>query len=256
MWKIEIKNWFNVPSSDQTKQFYDDLMEGDEKRGIFGKDTRFNAVRVSQRESVHKYFGEVIKPYIKKNDRVLDFGCGPGSFVAIASKYCDEIIGVDISTRFTSLCEKTIQKLNLKNAKALQIFQGNLPFQNHSFDVVIMVDVLHHLDNISKDLEEALRVLKSGGQVLIFEPNKLNPLIAVMHALDRNEWGLLKLGTPRIYKKILTPYLEINEISFNGIVIGPESSIFPMISDLLDKDNVKPLLGWLNPKIFISGRKR
>jgi ubiquinone/menaquinone biosynthesis C-methylase UbiE len=193
---------------------------------------------------------------LKNSDRVLDFGCGPGSFVAVTSQYCGEIIGVDIGSHFTTICEETIRQLNLKNAKALQVSPGTLPFQDHYFDAVIMVDVIHHLDNIAKHIEEVFRVIRPGGRVLIFEPNKLNPMIAVMHALDRNEWGLLKLGTPSKYREILSPYLEIDEISFNGIVIGPESGVFPMISDFLNKDYVHAILGWLNPKIFISGRRR
>ncbi|HIJ85365.1 MAG: SAM-dependent methyltransferase [Magnetococcales bacterium] len=250
-----MKNFFKTSSSSQTAQFYDALMEGEEKRWTLGKDTRFNAVRIARRASTHKYFGNVVRPHLKENDVVLDFGCGPGSFLAVASLFCQKIIGVDISQKFIDSCDSTLRELNLGNAEAQHIAPGNLPFSDHTFDAVIMVDVLHHLENIDPNLREVCRVLKPGGKMLIFEPNLLNPMMALMHALDRNEWGLLKLGTPWRYRRVLKSFLKIDTLAFNGIVIGPESGIFPLISDFLDLGIIRPWLGWLMPKIFIAGIK-
>jgi len=231
-------------------------MDGKEDRGILGKDKRYNAIQVINDPSTKKYFIDVFSKHIKKTDNVLDFGCGPGSFLCAIASFCGEITGVDISKGFAESSSKTIDELKLDNAKAIHIEPDTLPFDNECFDVIIMVDIIHHLENIDKSLTEAFRVLRPGGKVLILEPNKLNPLIALVHVFDRNEWGLLKTGTPGIYKKILHKFISINEISFNGIVIGPQSKLFRLLSDIMNSKLMKPIIGWLNPKMFIMGTKK
>lgn len=46
----------------------------------------------------------------------------------------------------------------------------NLPFKNHSFDNIVLFDVLHHIENVSLFFHEALRVLKPNGRLIIMEP--------------------------------------------------------------------------------------
>lgn len=251
-----MKKGIQTPSAHETTAFYDDLMEGNEKRGILGKDKRFNNDLILKKRSTQNYFVDVLKPYLKKTDRVLDFGCGPGAFLAAIAPFCGEILGVDISKNFASTCGQTILDLKLLNAQALHIEPDALPFPDASFDAVVMVDVIHHLENISKSLKEVFRVLKKGGKILIFEPNKLNPVLTWVHLRDRNEWGLLRLGTPQKYRKILRPFMQIEVIDFNGLVIGPQSSLFDKITAILNSISLRPFIGWLNPKIFIHGRKR
>lgn len=250
-----MRKLIDVSSSSKTEVFYDDLMDGKVSRGVLGKDNRFDAIRIAQRESTNRFYTEVIKPFIKETDRVLDFGCGPGTFLGITAPLCKEIVGTDISQKFIDACEETIKKLELTNASTQYISPGKLPFKDESFDAIIMVDVIHHLEHIDETLKHALKVLKPGGRLIVFEPNKLNPLMALMHFFDRNEWGLLKLGTPQKYRKVLGPYVQIDRVEFNGIVIGPESRAFTILSDFLNNRFLNPFLGWLNPKMFVTGTK-
>lgn len=46
----------------------------------------------------------------------------------------------------------------------------NLPFEDRSFDNIVMFDVLHHIENVTLFFNEALRVLRSGGRIAIMEP--------------------------------------------------------------------------------------
>jgi SAM-dependent methyltransferase len=46
----------------------------------------------------------------------------------------------------------------------------NLPFENQSFDNIVLFDVLHHIENVSLFFNEALRVLRLGGRVIMMEP--------------------------------------------------------------------------------------
>ena len=46
----------------------------------------------------------------------------------------------------------------------------NLPFEDRSFDNIVMFDVLHHIENVTLFFDEALRVLRSGGRIAIMDP--------------------------------------------------------------------------------------
>jgi hypothetical protein len=102
-----------------------------------------------------------------------------------------------------------------------------------------------------------LRAVKKGGRILIFEPNKLNPLIWLVYILDKNEWGLLKFGKPSKYQELLARYVHIDHVGFNGIGIGigPESLVYHVAAEIINYRFLKPLLGWMNPKMFITGIK-
>jgi ubiquinone/menaquinone biosynthesis C-methylase UbiE len=250
-----MKDLMGVRKSRDTAKFYDALMDGQAERSFLGKDRRFNVLRVAQLPSVQKHYVDVVRPYIGMDDLVLDFGCGPGTFLIPIASFCREIVGAEISARFVQEGQTIIDQLQVKNARFITIEPDVLPFEDGSFDVLLLFDVIHHLENIDVSLTEAFRVLKPGGRVIIYEPNKLNPLLYFVHLLDRNEWGLLKLGTPAKYRQVLAPFVKIEGISFNGIVIGPQSKIYNSLSDLLNKPGWVSWMGWLNPKMFITGTK-
>ena len=245
-----------VPSSSQTSQFYDELINGKVKRGLWGQKKRFDGIAISKKISVAQYFLPNISRYITPNDTVLELGCGPGGFLAAAAPMCKRIVGADISRGFVKQCQRTIDNLKIKNAKASFLPSNKLPFSDNSFDVVIMVDVLHHLDQIDVTLDEVYRVLKPGGNFLIFEPNKLNPALFLMCVFDRNEWGLLSLGSKKRYREVLRERFAINEIDYNGLLVGPDSNSALMTADFLSKPNMDPWLRWLSPKIFIAASSK
>ena len=93
------------------------------------------------------------------------------------------------------------------------------------------------------------------GKLIVFEPNKLNPLLYIMCVLDRNEWGLLRLGSFRKYRGLLKPGFQIETMEHNGLLIGPDGPLFLSIADLLRTGITGKLFGWLSPKIFISATK-
>ena len=83
---------------------------------------------------------------IKKQDFLLDVGCGTGIFTEEFS--CIKV-GIDPS----------IEMLKQgKNAFYIQAFAENLPFKDNSFDNVISVTAIHNFKNIRKGLEEIKRV--------------------------------------------------------------------------------------------------
>ncbi len=247
---------FKAPSSEQSAEFYDRLMDGTEKLGMLGKDTRYNPCRVAALPSVERFFVGVVKTLVCPSDRVLDFGCGPGSFLLCTAPLCREVVGVDISEEFVGRARQAIAESGVTNGQVLHTEPLHLPFVDGCFDVLLMVDVIHHLEDIHPTVQEAFRVLKPGGRAIIFEPNKLNPVVYLLHLFDRNERGLLALGTPAKYRRIFARYLTDFAVDFNGIVIGPQSRFWTLSSAVMNASFLRPLLGWLNPKMVITGRSR
>jgi ubiquinone/menaquinone biosynthesis C-methylase UbiE len=250
-----LEKYLATPNSVKTRDFYNQLMSGDKKRGLWGKESRFDAMRIANKQSVKDYFLPVIQQFIKSSDRVLDYGCGSGGFLLSMAPYCKEIVGVDIAEQFIAAGQESIKQAGIMHASLQHIPYNKLPFPPESFDALIMVDVLHHLDNLPDRLFEAMRVLKPNGTIIIFEPNKLNPLLALMCLLDRNEWGLLKLGTRGIYRRMIEAYGQVLTVQFSGLLIGPESSLSIGIANFLNKKGWRALLGWLNPKLYLVAVK-
>jgi len=98
------------------------------------------------------------KKHLKKNSKILDLGCGTG----VVSKYLNENLGVKITgCDIKNYLQHDMPFVKIKN-------NGNLPFKTNSFDVVMLNDVLHHVEKPEQInlIKEALRV---GKKVLIFE---------------------------------------------------------------------------------------
>ena len=136
-----------------------------------------------------------------------------------------EIVGLDVSEEWVRTCARTLKDHGLANGRAVQGSADALPFGDGAFDVVCMVDVLHHLDRPEAALLEAHRVIRPGGRLLVFEPNKLNPLLTFLCVLDRNEWGFLRppMGTARGLREMVErPGFTVEEIHPSGLLIGPD----------------------------------
>ncbi len=252
---VDLKKLFRASDSQKTSEFYDALIQGDVSRGMWGAESRFDADKVISNGSVDRYFADVIRPHLDGKGPVLDIGCGTGGFLAVIAGIVKEVIGIDISPEFVNATQKTIDRHRLTNARIELGSSEDMPFPDEHFEAVVIIDVLHHLESVPPSLREAHRVLKPGGRLIVFEPNKLNPLLYIMCVLDRNEWGLLRLGSFRKYRSLLQSQFQIEIMEHNGLLIGPDGPAFLKIADLLRTGITGKLLGWLSPKIFISATK-
>ena len=93
------------------------------------------------------------------------------------SPFCKQIIAVDIVEEFVAETSNIIEVNGLKNAKVILQNDNRIPLQDNSCEAVVVVDVLHHVEDLDVFLKEIERVLRPRGKLLIFEPNKLNPLM-------------------------------------------------------------------------------
>jgi len=128
----------------------------------------------------HSYFMSrkisIIKKSIRnKNLICLDIGCGSGEIESLLHDNFKEIVGIDSAKNKI----KGAKNRKLTNCK-FKINKGiKLNFKKNSFDVVLIINVLHHIKHEEHKmlLKGVKRVLKDKGQCLIFEHNPLNPLV-------------------------------------------------------------------------------
>ena len=101
--------------------------------------------------------------------RILDVGCGLGMYVKKMRAFSQEVYGVDIDQEKVAEASQTLPNIYLAPAE-------KLPFPDGFFDLVLLHEVIEHVEDDRQAIREAHRVSKEGGRIVIFAPNRLYPL--------------------------------------------------------------------------------
>jgi ubiquinone/menaquinone biosynthesis C-methylase UbiE len=103
---------------------------------------------------------------VSDGDSVLDVGCGNGRLVhEISLKVAIKAHGIDIAPKMVEVCREKYPDIDF------QVTSGeDLPFSDGSLDMVTICWVLHHLNNPVNFFNEAHRVLRPGGMLVVGEP--------------------------------------------------------------------------------------
>jgi SAM-dependent methyltransferase len=113
---------------------------------------------------------------IEDTDRVLDCGCGRGyylNFTRALSTQC-ELTGLEVDGE---LLDEARRKLGGKGIRFVQGDTTALPFEDASFDKIILSEVLEHVEDEAAALRELHRVLKPHGVIAVTVPNANFPLM-------------------------------------------------------------------------------
>jgi ubiquinone/menaquinone biosynthesis C-methylase UbiE len=108
-------------------------------------------------------------------DRALDLGCGAGDFTAALARAGGEAVGVDVA-------EAALERARSRHPEVefrLVPFDGPLPFEDGSFDLVWSSEVIEHVADTARWLSEVRRVLVPGGRLLLTTPSHGRVRVAV-----------------------------------------------------------------------------
>jgi 2-polyprenyl-3-methyl-5-hydroxy-6-metoxy-1,4-benzoquinol methylase len=115
--------------------------------------------RTIVQDSLDRYLGKA-----PKHTKLLDFGCGSGIFVEELEKAGFDAHGVDIS-------DEAVRFGALQGIKNLSVIDSHkINFSDNTFDVVLSMDVLEHLEDEEWALKEIERILKPNGIFVVMVP--------------------------------------------------------------------------------------
>lgn len=121
----------------------------------------------SQSLTDFKKYIDVVLKRIPGQGTFLDVGCGTGIVVDSLSGSGLRASGIEISESSLALAER--------KQGIYKLYDGfHIPFESASFDSVGSYNVLEHVDDVIKFLDESLRVVKKDGYLIICTPNFLS----------------------------------------------------------------------------------
>jgi ubiquinone/menaquinone biosynthesis C-methylase UbiE/DNA-binding transcriptional ArsR family regulator len=100
---------------------------------------------------------------------LLDLGTGTGRMLELFGAEIERGLGLDLSLDMLLLARDRLERAGLKNCSVRQGDLYDLPLADDSFDVVILHQVLHFLDDGARAIKEAARVLRPGGRLLVVD---------------------------------------------------------------------------------------
>lgn len=115
---------------------------------------------------VAKRLDEIVRTFepIRKNNRLLDIGCGSGAMLEAAQRNNWQAEGAEVS----------ISAVDHVRANGFKVFHGFLQDANYPdnyFDVVTAIELFEHLPMPSEVIEEAARILRPGGVLWATTPH-------------------------------------------------------------------------------------
>ena len=156
---------------------------------------------------------------------VLDLGCAGGFMAEALATRGAKVTGVDPAAQAINAARAHADEAGLE----IQYYVGvgeKLSYEDATFDVVVCVDVLEHVEDLTKVLAEVARVLKPGG-LFLFDTINRNPLSRfVTITLAEDILHLLPKGThdPALF---IRPSELSTAVEKAGLVSGPMTGLGP-----------------------------
>lgn len=136
-----------------------------------------------------------------KGEKILDVGCGTGTYGLEFAKIGLEVTCLDMSERMLKIAKTKSGDIDMILGNA-----EGMPFRDNTFDLIVGITLIEFLDRPEKAIQEMKRVLKREGRIILGVLNRFS-LFAFYERISQNEiyanakfysiFELKKLGVKR-----------------------------------------------------------
>lgn len=148
---------------------FDSLILNPSIRKLYGEKEYFNvgywfSDTQTQELACFNLMEKLLEFIAQKQGNILDVGCGLGETTNYLLKYysSNDVVGINMSPQQIERC-----KINSPKCKFICMDASQMEFEDESFDNIICVEAAFYFDTREKFIEEAWRVLKPGGYLIL-----------------------------------------------------------------------------------------
>ncbi|MFC1589930.1 class I SAM-dependent methyltransferase [Candidatus Omnitrophota bacterium] len=123
-----------------------------------------NKLNISMDRKRFRYALDILEEYLPSKGKLLDIGCGPGTFLQLARKRKWQVTGIEYN-------KKCVRKLKKMNIDVIDIPFEHSNFPGSSFQCVTMWAVLEHIVDPKAFLKAVRKILVPGGMLVLLVPN-------------------------------------------------------------------------------------
>lgn len=145
---------------------------------------------------------ESINRYINNEDVVLDYACGTGLIANEIARNVKKIYAIDTSSKMINTAKRKAAERNIENIDFSQSTIFDKQFKRESFDVILVFNVLHMLEDSRRVVKRINELLNPGGI-----------MISSTACMEENEKSSIN-GVLTVLSEIgIVPYLRFFKIS-------------------------------------------
>ncbi|HWL45306.1 MAG TPA: metalloregulator ArsR/SmtB family transcription factor [Ilumatobacter sp.] len=107
----------------------------------------------------------------RRYDALLDIGTGTGRMLELLAGQADRLVGLDASHSMLAVARANLDRAEL-HANRVELRQGDvyaMPFEHATFDLVVVHQVLHYLDDPARAIAAAAALVAPGGRLLVVD---------------------------------------------------------------------------------------
>jgi SAM-dependent methyltransferase len=125
----------------------------------FDEDQKYIVGEAIQRTIIAKLSAE------RDLGNVVEFGCGGGYYTGVIAKNSKQVVATEISDEMLEMARKQLEGFPNITVQKADCYSTAFPAE--AFDSVVMINLIHVIDNPLNSLKESHRILKAGGTLLL-----------------------------------------------------------------------------------------
>ncbi|MBI4981623.1 MAG: class I SAM-dependent methyltransferase [Candidatus Omnitrophica bacterium] len=163
----------------------------------------------------------------ESKENILDLGYGSGILLPELSRHSQKIFGLD-----SHLNAGPVKKMLKKENKFAYLASGdisNLPYKNDSFDCIVCLSVLEHMENLDSCIDEIVRVARPSGQIIVGVPVDNFLMSLGFKSMGYNVCDIHKWGHRQIIKAVQNK-IKIERLKRFPFFVGLDYSFYIVLN--------------------------